>query len=300
MGKKSEPVRNFPAPPLDAGNLDEWLRQIYQYVDNEAKDAIDWYFRHARGKKKGSYITRYLAIFFGGVAGVLPVLAQVWPQGFPITSNQVSLLPSLMLGLVAVALGLDRFGDFSSGWIRYMLTAFEIRAALQEFRLDWACHYSQFSPPMKLEDACKAIDLAKKFVLKVERFVGDETRQWATEFQQNLAGMEKDIAAKREVKEKELQAATEALRQGGIQLTVTNATATENRTFSVRLRSSEGTGEMTETVTGAQTWAKAGLMPGMYEVKIQGVVSGQKAEDSKVIQVKPNQVTEFTLTLPAA
>jgi hypothetical protein len=203
-----------------------------------------------------------------------------------------------MLGLVAVTLAVDRFGDFSSGWIRYMLTAFEIRAALQEFRLEWACRYSQFSPPIKLEDVCKALELAKAFVLKVERLVGDETRQWATEFQQNLAGMEKEIAARREVKEKELESQAEASRPGAVQLTVTNAASTENRTFSVHLRSSEGTREMSETVTGARSWAKAGLLPGMYEVKVQAQISGRKAEESKVIQVKPNQVTECPLTLP--
>jgi hypothetical protein len=128
--------------------------------------------------------------------------------------------------------------------------------------------------------------------------VGDETRQWATEFQQNLAGMEKEIAARREVKEKELESQAEASRPGAVQLTVTNAASTENRTFSVHLRSSEGTREMSETVTGARSWAKAGLLPGMYEVKVQAQISGRKAEESKVIQVKPNQVTECPLTLP--
>jgi hypothetical protein len=304
MAKESKLVRKFPAAPPDAAGLDDWLKQIYQYVENEAEGAVNWYSDHARWKKRGSYTTRYLAILFGGVAGVLPVLAQVWPAGFlglpdwSMSSNQISLLPSLMLGLVAVALAVDRFGDFSAGWIRYMLTAFEIRAALQEFRLEWACRYSHFPPPIKLEDVCKALELAKLFVLKVEKFIGDETRQWATEFQQNLAGMEKDIAARQEVKKKELEAQAEASRPGAVQLTVTNAASTENRTFSVRLRSSEGSRETSETVTGAQTWAKSGLLPGMYELKVQAQITGRKAEESKVIQVNPNQVTECAITLP--
>jgi hypothetical protein len=38
--------------------------------------------------------------------------------------------------MVALLLAVDSFADFSRGWMRYTLTLFEIRASLQECRMN--------------------------------------------------------------------------------------------------------------------------------------------------------------------
>jgi hypothetical protein len=295
--KASEYIRDFPERPDPPEDLEGWLSKIHAYVEGEAKDAVDWYIRNTRYKRHGSYIFRYLAIVLGGIAGLLPIVWGVLPaaaqQFSKLQGEQVSLLVSLLLGLAAVLVGLDRFSDCSAGWMRYMLTAFNIRKELQSFRLEWACLYSERPQPLTREHACKALELAKTFVLAIEQHVGEETRQWATEFQQNLAAMEKEVAAKWEAREKEAQQQREAAKPGALQLTVTNAKQTDGRAFTVSLQP----GGVQESVSGAQTWVRAGLTPGMYTVTVRATIGGQQAGDSKVFQVESNRVTEGDLTL---
>ena len=292
-------VRQFPSRPKDE-DLESWLAEIYRYAEGEAQDAIAWYSRNKNNKRWLSHVIRYSAILLGGLAGLLPVAFAIWPQhlrGQNMSAEQSSLIVSLLVGVVAILVALDRFGDFSTGWIRYILTAFDIRTALQDFRMDWATHYSQAPRPLTQEDIAKAMQRAKDFVLAVERAVGDETRQWATEFQRNLAQMEKEVTAKWETREKEIKAQLYSVRTGAVQVTVSNAKSADNRTFAVSLVPGNGGSPVEETVTGAQTWVRAGLAPGLYTVLVKGKINGQDAADSKAIQIAADKVAEPKLTL---
>ena len=294
-------VREFPAwsnPP----DLEAWICGICKYVEGEAKEAIDWYLGKSRGKRRGSHWIRLAAIFFGGIAGLLPIVAAIWPQQWRlpgVTDGAFSLISSLLIGLVALLLAFDSLCDFSRGWMRYMLTAFEIRASLQEFRLDWAAERAKLPQPLKSDGAAPAalLQLAKEFVLKVEKFVGEETRQWATEFAQNLAQMEKEASARWEQRQKDVEARREAAKPGGIQLTVTNAKAVDGRKFDVLLQSPNGIDPVKASVSGAQTWARSSVAPGMYTIEATATINQKPAAASQVIDVKPAEIREVSLTL---
>jgi hypothetical protein len=182
-----------------------------------------------------------------------------------------------------------------------MLTAFEIRASLQEFRLDWAAERAKQPQPLQGDGAPAAasalLQLAKAFVLKVEQLVGEETRQWATEFAQNLAQMEKEAADRWEQRRQDAETRREASKPGAIQLTVTNANAADGRKFDVQLRSADGIEPMKATVTGAQTWSRSAVVPGMYTIEAAATINQHPAAASQVIQVNPAAICEVSLTL---
>lgn len=283
-----------------AGDLETSVSGIYRYVEGEATNAIDWYMRNSRGKRLGSWGIRYSAIVLGGIAGLLPIIASVWPTNWwrlAIPSEDFNLMSSLLIGMVALLLALDSFSDFSRGWMRYILTAFEIRASLQEFRMNWAAEWAKLQHPLEGDKAAGLLLLAKEFVLKVERSIGEETRQWATEFAQNLAQMEKEVAARSEERQKEVEVQREASKPGAIQLTVTNAKTTDDRKFNVVLQSGDGSDPVEDTVTGAQTWVRSPVAPGMYTIAATATFNQKNTSASQVIQVKPAEIREVSLTL---
>lgn len=293
-------VRPFAATPAKRDDLEAWLKEVYQYVEGEAEEAIGWYTRNTKNKKRWSRVIRYSAIMLGGLAALFPIVITVWPARFPanlFAPQQTSLFVSLLLGLAALLVAFDRFGDFSSGWMRYILAAFDIRSALQDFRMDWAAYQAQVTGSANPSDAAKCVARAKQFVSSVEKLVGDETRQWAAEFQSNLGQMEKEFTAKWEAREKEVREKREATRPGAIQLNVLNVSATDNRSFIVRIRSSDGSPPLEEAVFGAVTWVKVGLAPGLYTVSAQGIIKNRRSEGSKVIEIKPNEVADVNLEL---
>ncbi len=130
-------------------------------------------------------------------------------------------------------------------------------------------------------------------MLKLEGYIGDETRQWATEFQQNLKQMETEITKKWEEREKQVEQQVAAVKTGALQLTLTNAKDIDNRTFTVQIEP----GKIEEKVVGAQAWVKTGLAPGIYTVTALGEIGGHAAADSKAVHITSNQVAEVQLTL---
>ena len=163
--------------------------------------------------------------------------------------------------------------------------------------MSWCAEWTKVQHPLQGDTAAGLLQLAKEFVLKVERLIGEETRQWATEFAQNLAQMEKDMAARWEERRKEAETQREATKPGAIQLTVTNAKATDDRKFDVELQPTDGSAPVRETVAGSQTWVRAPVTPGMYTITATATLAQKKAVASKVIRVKPAETCEESVTL---
>jgi hypothetical protein len=297
--RKWSSVRDFPAACLTVGNLEEQLEAIYRYVEVEALEGIEWYFAHASTKKWGSCISRYLVLVFGGVAGLVPILVAIWPQEWAwltLPPQQWSLVSSLLLGVVAVLLAVDRYGDFSSGWVRYTLTGFEIRRALQDFRMEWVRYRLRSPAPIRAQDVELAVGLAQKFVLAVEASIGGETRQWASEFQQNLSQMETEVRARWDAQEKARAAAGE-VRPGVLELTVQDAAKTTDRGFSVVLRGANGREIANDRVTRESTWVKTDVAPGVYELQVKGQIGTENHSKRRVVFAKANEATSVILAL---
>ena len=111
------------------------LDVIYRHVVDNASQAINWYLRARRPKRRWAQMLRVGAIIMVAVAGVLPVLSQIFSAG-----SSVKIQPawaSVALAIAVALVALDRFFGFSSAWARYMATGQAISAALNQFRLDW-------------------------------------------------------------------------------------------------------------------------------------------------------------------
>lgn len=284
----------------NACDVPESLQKSREYVEGEAAKAIDWYFSSKASKALWSRSLRLLAIALSIVAGILPIALSIWKGKSPTIES--GLLVSLLLGLAAGLVGLDHFFGFSSGWIRYVVTATAMQAALEEFRMDWQLLSAHLSVPPTNEQVLALLERAKSFRAAIASMVLDETKSWAAEFQTNLSQLEKDVKAEfvlqRTKLEEDLKAQKAAARPGGIEVTVPNAVTADDRSFSVWV---EGTTPalQAEIVVGGKTWSKANVRPGQYNLVVKAKRSGADVQVSRIIKVESGEVTATELELPA-
>ena len=121
------------------------LDLIYQHEVDAASEAVNWYLTARRSKKRWAQRLRVGAIIMVAVAGILPVLSQIFDVG-----GSVKIQPawaSIALAIAVALVALDRFFGFSSAWTRYMATGQAISAALNQFRLDWQKSSCQLPRP---------------------------------------------------------------------------------------------------------------------------------------------------------
>jgi low affinity Fe/Cu permease len=170
------------------------LDVIYQYVVGLASQSIDWYFTARRPKKRWAQRLRVGAIIMVAVAGVLPVLSQIFGAGSSVKIQPAWAAVALAIAVALVAL--DRFFGFSSAWARYMATGQAISAALNQFRLDW--QQASCLPAMDRftqESIDHLLGLARKLVAKTDDLVQAETLQWVKEFRETLTEIERSAQA---------------------------------------------------------------------------------------------------------
>lgn len=142
-----------------------------------------------------------LAIALTSIAGILPIALNIFGGHSAGESNgqfhgiESGLLVSLLLGIAAANDGLDHYFGFSSGWIRYILTATALQEALEEYRMDWQIMSSNLSRPPSNDQVLALLDRSKSFRAAIAGMLLDETKAWAAEFQRNFAQMEEDVKA---------------------------------------------------------------------------------------------------------
>jgi low affinity Fe/Cu permease len=195
----AKPERRIPEDirPAELGFLDwrpEHARQslevVYQYVVGAALQAISWYLTARRPKRQWARRLRVAAIIMVAVAGIVPVLSQIFGAGSSVKIPPAWATVALAIAVALVAL--DRFFGFSSAWARYMATGHAISAALNQFRLDWQQSSCQLTAnALTQEDINSLLHLAKTFVRKTDDLVQAETAQWIKEFRETLTEVER-------------------------------------------------------------------------------------------------------------
>jgi len=284
----------------DPANVQSSLNNLQTYVEAEANKSLDWYWGNKRSKAKISRYIQFSAIVLTALGGLFPVIAVLaknlqWPY-----LSESGLWSSLFVGLAAALVGLDRAFGYSSGWARYVLTATAIRKRLEEFRLDWALLMTKLPPAPKPDDLVPLLQCAKDFRISVEALVVQETREWATEFQNNVAQLEKDIKAQIErlkaQVDKTIEAHTLAAKTGAIQVTVTNAEKTDGFQYDVSL-DTDASNFATEKVIRSKTWARTGIPPGQYRLSIKAAFAGNPANSAGIVIIKPDEVITTPVTL---
>lgn len=273
------------------------IQGLLKYVEARAEDSVNWYWRNKRSKSFLSQWIQFLAVLLTSGAAIVPIVGQ-FVHSATMTNG---LMASLLVGVAAALLALDKAFGFSSGWTRYVMTATNIRKTLEEFRMDWAALIAKAGPTPTPDQVQALIERAKEFRVTVEGLVMQETKDWVTEFQNSLAQLEKDAAAQlatlKAQTDKAAQARDAATQPGSIELTVPNAEKADNATIQIKLEDAGGA-LADQSVTGTKTWVRLNLGPGQYRLTVSAAVGGKPASTTSAVVVKPGEIAQPAIPLP--
>ena len=269
-------------------------------MEAEAATAYEWYWRQKRWKRIPSQWIQFNAVALTALAGLAPILVQVIKnsKGSTVISD-TGPIASLCVGLAAALLGIDKAFGFSTGWVRYVMSATSITKLLQEFRMDWVALNAAAAAPPTAEQQAAMLLRAKNFISGLQDIVIQETKDWATEFQSNMAQMEKDIKSqldslKLQV-EKNAQDKLDASKPGGVELTIANAAKTDSFRCDVTLEGESG--KFTDSVANATVWTRIHVAPGQYKVTLDAKDKGSPVSTSAILDVKSGEIYQATLPL---
>jgi hypothetical protein len=292
-------------PNWDPAQPEVSLTQIHLYVLEEAAKSTAWYWKNKASKALWSRIIRFTVWALAAVGGLLPILAVLLKDIFTnlsLTKNSHldltnGLWASLLLGIAAALLGLDKGFGFSSGWARYVLTATNIRKSLEEFRLDWTVLRAKAGSPLTAENVAPLIERAKQFRSDVEGLVLQETKDWVTEFQSTMQQMEKDVAAqlstlKAQV-DKTIQEKEAAGKPGFVQLTIkdpNNKFANANLKITLIDSNNQAVQGVQQQPVTSLPWPSPFIPPGTYQVKVEGSVNNVQFSQTRSVTVKSGEM----------
>ena len=138
---------------------------------------------------------RVITVLAVTAAGIVPILAPIFK-----TTGDVPLInpiwSSVAIAVGTAALGLDKFFGFSSGWIRYVTSALNVKAWLIEFKFDWEQNRAILASTQKIDADAQLQSMITKcsmFAIKITTAVQEETKQWAQEFQSSLSTLDQTL-----------------------------------------------------------------------------------------------------------
>ena len=273
------------------------------YVEREAGNSIDWYWRNKRSKSFFSRIIRFLAITLTAAAGIFPIAVEMLNplMGYFQLKYQIphsGLASSLFVGLAAGLYGFDKAFGLSSGWTRYVLTATLLEKTLEQFRLQWTLLMAKTSREPTPDQIEALLACARDFRVGVAQTVLQETKDWVTEFQDNLGQLERETQAQIE----DLRARVETSRKnlsdeslpGAVELTVSDATRSDDNSFDVSIDTEKGL-LLKETARSTITWATTGIAPGSYRLLLKAKFGGKEIAVAKVLIIKPGETTSLQI-----
>ena len=268
----------------DARETEASIQRVYAYAEQRAQQAIEWYLKSKGWKAFWSRSLRISAILLTTLGGLAPIVGSIgWLklQSFDY-EPAVRMLGYVFLALAAACVGLDRFFGFSSGWMRYIMTALVLQKALSEFRMEWAMTVAKLGGASPTDEQLQSmLQRLKEFIAYVDGKVEEETREWVSEFKTSISDAER--------KAKELG---EAARPGAIDVTVTNGMDAEEG-FHVALDGMN----VRANVRGTK-YQVGYVPPGPHKVEVTARVGDQTLEASELINVLPGEIAKATLALP--
>jgi hypothetical protein len=166
------------------------LTALVGYATGEAVRAIDWYYWKRRRMQRWGRGLRMGAVLATSAAGLTPLIAELLERNGDLVIDPI--WAALLLTVAGILVLLDRFWGCTSAWVRYMLAAQEIAAALDAFRMDWESHRLLWDDlaGVDVEQAQATIDGCQRFLDRVRWVVRKETDAWATEFHKILDQIE--------------------------------------------------------------------------------------------------------------
>jgi hypothetical protein len=170
------------------------LDVVYKRAEDHALSAISWYLHAKRSKKNCAQSLRIGTIGSSAIAGLLPLLSQIF-------QNQLSSLSpawtTIALGVAGVLMAIDKYFGCSTAWMRYIATEHRIRQSLHEFQMDYDMEQSKWTDNLpNSEQAQTMLGICKAFISKVDTIILQETNEWLVEFQNAIKQKDEPAPAK--------------------------------------------------------------------------------------------------------
>lgn len=217
------------------GKRAECLAEVYSRVTGDARMAIEWYRLSRKPKKRAAMAVRWSAVLLISASGLIPLFVEVFPiKGAPPFNP---LITSLVVALAAALFGLDKFFNYSSGWMRYVKTDLALQGALGEFEFDWQIARAAWTTPEPTPgQLAEMLGRCKTFAATIKGIVADETNLWITEFQASMAQLGESVkAAEARVEAAEARRAEAAAQRGALNVSVKHNGETYAGQFRLRV-----------------------------------------------------------------
>jgi hypothetical protein len=276
-------VREIPRTPGDDAG---YVEAVARLVMDEADKAISWYLEKKVPKKLGAQALRLAAIVAATVAGILLIISGVSSKdGVPLVAPAWA---SVALALAAAFVAVDKFFGFSTAWMRFLTTEFQIRQALHAFEMSWQivrCGWKDGRPTD--EQVIAALEQCRAFLVEVDGLLKSELDAWVQEFKAALKEIDESVKARTEA----AKAQAQGTKTGGANVTVENGdTCADGWTLVV-----DGGGA--ERRFRGKTAALGNLAPGVRKVDAAGTIGGKEVRASQAFVVTGGAIADVTLKL---
>ncbi len=280
-GEAPRPIKdNLPPAHLRLGEgapLQEYdPDRLYQTVEAQVSEIIQWYLARKEGPKRISQILRLFAIVTLTLGGLIPIVAAQLQQ-----YDRWSQWGYVIIALGGAALALDRFGGFSSSWMRFISTTLRLQGLLSAFQLDWAICRANMATPPTTEQAVELLEQLKAFRAAVWTEVQAETDSWIQEFKSSMVELQKQMDNQ-----------VQALRPGTLTVKVENTAGVDEKPVVLYLDDRERT-----QVRNGMALVKP-LPAGTYAVRVEASRQGKAVEASGVVTITSGATVTLELQLP--
>jgi hypothetical protein len=267
-------------PEACAGSLEA----VFKHVTGQAAAAINWYLKAKEPKKRWARWLRVSAILAAAIAGIIPMLAQIFLHLDKEHAGQPAIAPawaSVCLALAAAMVALDHFFGFSTAWTRYLAAEMDIRKSLDEYQIDWEAEKAGWgSTTPNADQVSRALARAKAFLVGVDTIVQQETNTWIAEFQSTLRLLDDTAKVKSEVSQ-----------LGGANVVVTNGDqCTAGWTLSID-------GSSPRNCTGKTAALHDLAAPRLHAVRVEGEIQGNRKQAESVVAITGGSIAKVELTL---
>lgn len=240
---------------------------VYDYVLRICESTIIWYQERRRSKRGWGLFLRTGALVLTALAGGIPLLASFGIN----TVNAV--VSTIFIALAGVFVSIDVLQGHTSGWVRYTLAQQKVERLRDAFQIDWNSLKATNS------DAKAMLEGARTMLLAVGKVIDEETKEWATEFQNAIKELDR---ARKE--------AAEIEHSGAIEVTVSNHQVVKSWTLEV-----DGA---ERGRTSGKTLAVTGVLAGIRKLRAYGDdVNGQRFAGEGTVDVKGGATVSKPLEL---
>ena len=276
--------------PWDDGNRAESLAAIYDHVSRNAHAAIQWYQLSRRPKKYMAMLLRWSSVLLISASGLVPLVVAVAPG----ETEWNPLITSLMVAMAAALFGLDKFFNYSTGWMRYVRTDLALRTAMGSFEFEWQIARSGWSTAQPTaEQAAELLARCAAFADRINAIVAEETNLWIAEFQASLAQLGESVRAAEARVEAAEARRLEAAQTGALNVTVQH----EGKVWAGPIKLQVGKSKL-EPYSGP-TVALTDLPAGPRRVAAEAVMGGTLYRSELAVDVVAGRTSPATLELAA-